>query len=102
MKALKLVILLAAVSCKTVEEPKSEQTSAPKAEQSTKTVCRGTKMVGWESSESMTPMDRTSYQTAKRRCPEKYPRSPCLVTFERVSENNYRATCGAAREDSST
>lgn len=33
---------------------------------------------------------------AEKRCPELYPKSPCLVVFEKREERVYRATCGRA------
>lgn len=40
--------------------------------------------------------DQWVYETAVRRCPEKYRYSPCLKYFIKKGYQNYSAICGAA------
>ncbi len=98
MKFLKLLLLLTITGCATQETAEPSRTVEPVVEapkpQPKEIRCRGTKMIGWTSAEKMTPMDKSSFEAAKNRCPTKYPKSPCLVTFERRAENTYRAICG--------
>lgn len=42
-----------------------------------------------------TPVDEANFEIAKRRCPEKFPVSPCLKVFAKVEAYTYRAICGA-------
>jgi hypothetical protein len=49
---------------------------------------------------SKDPWERIDYQmaeSARKRCPEKFPNSPCLVRFVKVEDRMYRAICGARR-----
>ena len=95
MKLVKALLLLAITGCQTIAPPKSEPILEQKSEQ--KVVrCKGTKMIGWKSPEDMTEMDKRSYNAAKNRCPTKYPKSPCLVSFEKRKTNTYWAICGEA------
>lgn len=56
--------------------------------------CKETVLIGWKTLDDMTEMDSLSYKSAKKRCPEKFPRSPCLKIFAKKHEGNYVAICG--------
>lgn len=43
-----------------------------------------------------TPVDEANFEIAKRRCPEKFPVSPCLKVFAKIHAYTYRAICGAS------
>lgn len=61
--------------------------------------CAGTKMIGWENKTELSKQDLWSYEEAKNTCPMKYNgKNPCLVTFYKVVEGTYRATCGAPKK----
>ena len=40
--------------------------------------------------------DLNSVRFNKKRCVKIYPKSPCLVRFEKLAEQTYRAYCGKA------
>ena len=46
------------------------------------------------SGEAWNSIDERNYKQAIKRCPEKYPKSPCLRTFTKVRPGIYRAICG--------
>jgi len=99
MKLVKVLLLLAIAGCQTVAPPKPEPILEQKSEQKSeqKVVrCKGTKMIGWKSEAEMTDMDKSSYNSAKKRCPQLFLKSPCLVSFEKRKVNTYRAICGEA------
>lgn len=54
--------------------------------------CPETKLIGFNG--PLNEDDTAALNSAKKRCGEIYPESPCLKTFEKRGELNYRAICG--------
>jgi hypothetical protein len=48
--------------------------------------------------ESWSEMDEINLEMAKKRCPQKYKRSPCLKKFIRWKPLRYGAICGPKEE----
>jgi hypothetical protein len=48
--------------------------------------------------EGWSAMDQINFNLAKKRCPVKYKRSPCLKKFIRWGKLRYSAICGARPE----
>jgi hypothetical protein len=60
------------------------------------TECR-TKLVGWKTSSDMTETDKLNLDIARKECPRRKPKKPCVVEFQKKGENAYRAICGYPR-----
>lgn len=60
------------------------------------TECR-TKLVGWKFSSDMTETDKLNLEIARKECPRRRPKKPCVVEFQKKGENAYRAICGYPR-----
>lgn len=56
-------------------------------------LCADTKIYN-VSSDPWNETDVINYAISTKRCPEKYPRSPCLKKFTKIRENTYKAICG--------
>lgn len=98
-----VLLALGTVQCQTVpKEPKKElpfcdpnkvypAVHPPVCRPVEKLKCPKTKRLGLP----YTPVDEANYQVALKRCPEKFPVSPCLKVFAKIEAYTYRAICGA-------
>ncbi len=49
----------------------------------------------WEGrQDAITHLDLTTFDHARSRCQQLYPKSPCVVVFRRNPKNDYQVTCG--------